>query len=61
LLLLLLLKLLLLLLALYRIIIQHKLTGGNNFMVEFYVSVSVHRNCILYKEPTRCNFGSIIF
>ena len=25
----------------------------------FYVWVSVHHKSILYKEPTRCNFGSI--
>ena len=28
---------------------------------EFYVRVSVHNNSILYKEPTRCNFGSIVY
>ena len=27
----------------------------------FYVWVSVHHNSILYKEPTRCNFGSIVY
>jgi len=27
----------------------------------FYVCVSVHHNSILYKEPTRCNFGSIVY
>ena len=27
---------------------------------EFYIYVSVHHNSILYKEPTRCNFGSIL-
>ena len=27
----------------------------------FYVWVSVHRKSILYKEPTRCNFGSIVY
>jgi hypothetical protein len=27
----------------------------------FYVCVSVHRNSILYKEPTRCNFGSVVY
>ena len=27
----------------------------------FYVWVSVHRKSILYKEPTRCNFGSIAY
>ena len=26
----------------------------------FYVWVSVHHNSIIYKEPTRCNFGSIV-
>jgi hypothetical protein len=25
------------------------------------VWVSVHHNTILYKEPTRCNFGSIVY
>jgi len=28
---------------------------------EFYVCVSVHHNSILYKEPTRCNFGSVVY
>ena len=28
---------------------------------KFYVSVSVHHKSILYKEPTRCNFGSIVY
>jgi len=27
----------------------------------FYVCVSVHHNSILYKEPTRCSFGSIVY
>ena len=27
----------------------------------FFVWVSVHHNSILYKEPTRCNFGSIVY
>ena len=27
----------------------------------FYVWVSVHHKSILYKEPTRCNFGSIVY
>jgi len=27
----------------------------------FYVSVSVHHKPTLYKEPTRCNFGSIVY
>jgi hypothetical protein len=27
----------------------------------FYVSVSVHHKSILYKEPTRCNFGSVVY
>jgi hypothetical protein len=26
----------------------------------FYVWVSVHQNSVLYKEPTRCNFSSIV-
>ena len=33
----------------------------NNIQASFYVCVSVHRNSILYKEPTRCNFGSIVY
>jgi hypothetical protein len=28
---------------------------------EFYVCVSVHRNSMLYKEPTICNFGTIVY
>ena len=28
---------------------------------QFDVSVSVHRKSILYKEPIRCNFGSIVY
>ena len=28
---------------------------------EFYVWVSVHHKSILYKESTRCNFGSIVY
>ena len=28
---------------------------------EFYIWVSMHRKSILYKEPTRCNFGSIVY
>jgi hypothetical protein len=31
-----------------------------NGQLFFYVWVSVHHNSILYKEPTRCNFGSIV-
>jgi len=27
----------------------------------FYVWVSVHHKSILYKESTRCNFGSIVY
>jgi len=27
----------------------------------FYVWVSVYRKSILFKEPTRCNFGSIVY
>jgi hypothetical protein len=27
----------------------------------FYVWFSVHHNSVLYKEPTRCNFGSIVY
>jgi hypothetical protein len=27
----------------------------------FYVWVSVNHKSILYKEPTRCNFGSIVY
>jgi hypothetical protein len=29
--------------------------------VVFYVRVSVHHKSISYKEPTRCNFGSIVY
>ena len=33
-----------------------------NFIhITSYVRVSVHHNSILYKEPTRCNFGSIVY
>jgi len=28
---------------------------------EFYVWVSVYHKSILYKEPTRCNFGSVVY
>jgi hypothetical protein len=28
--------------------------------IEFYILVSVRHKSILYKEPTRCNFGSIV-
>ena len=28
--------------------------------MQFYVCVSVHHKSILYKEPTRCNFGIIV-
>jgi hypothetical protein len=28
---------------------------------DFYVWVSVHHKSILYKEPTRCIFGSIVY
>ena len=35
------------------------LTLSNNS--SFYVWVSVHRKSILYKEPTRCNFDSIVY
>jgi len=27
----------------------------------FYVWVSVQHKSILYKEPTRCNFGAIVY
>jgi hypothetical protein len=30
-------------------------------LVVFYVCVSVHHNSILYKEPTRYNFGSTVY
>ena len=30
-------------------------------LTALYVCVSVHHNSILYKEPTRCNFGSIVY
>jgi len=33
---------------------------GISFKI-FYVCVSVHHNSILHKEPTRCNFGSIVY
>ena len=29
--------------------------------IKFYACVSVHHKSILYKEPTRCNFGSIVY
>ena len=32
-----------------------------NTVIEFYVWVSVHHNSILCKEPTRCNFGCIVY
>ena len=28
---------------------------------EFYVCVPMYHNSILYKEPARCNFGSIVY
>ena len=30
-------------------------------LIRLHVWVSVHHNSILYKEPTRCNFGSIVY
>ena len=33
----------------------------NLSLILFYISVSVNHKCILYKEPTRCNFGSIVY
>ena len=32
-----------------------------NHYKKFYVWVSVHHKSILYKESTRCNFGSIVY
>ena len=31
------------------------------YRFRFYVSVSEHHKSILYKEPTRCNFGGIVY
>ena len=31
------------------------------YSLKFYDCVSVHHNSILYKEPTRCSFGSIVY
>ena len=33
----------------------------NKYWGKFYVWFSVHHNSIIYKEPTRCNFGSIVY
>ena len=33
----------------------------SKFIIVFYVWVSVNQKSILHKEPTRCNFGSIVY
>ena len=40
--------------------VQYRSVGGKCFLY-FYIWVSVHHKSIAYKEPTRCNFGSIVY
>jgi hypothetical protein len=40
---------------------DHSLLHTLQFIVVFYDWVSVHHKSILYKETTRCNFGSIVY
>ena len=45
----------------YYIFLVHISQVGKSIIPHFYVRVSVHHKSILYKEPTRCNFGSIVY